>query len=160
MLNRNINKYLIFILFFIFIAIITAYFIQYSLGYQPCKLCIYERFPYIVSIILLIAILLNPKYQKITLLILSIVFLCGAFLSFYHFGIEQGFFIESFVCESKSLLKSLSKEQLLEQLKQNNVSCKDISFTILGLSLATINMVLSFILSLVFLILFINYKES
>jgi disulfide bond formation protein DsbB len=160
MLNRNINKYLIFILFFIFIALISAYFIQYSLGYQPCKLCIYERFPYIVSIILLIAILLNPKYQKITLLILSIVFLCSVFLSFYHFGIEQGFFIESFVCESKNLSKSLSKKQLLEQLKQNNVSCKDISFTILGLSLATINMVLSFILSLLFLILFINYREN
>ena len=160
MLNRNINKYLIFILFFIFIALISAYFIQYSLGYQPCKLCIYERFPYIVSIILLIAILLNPKYQKITLLILSIVFLCSVFLSFYHFGIEQGFFIESFVCESKNVLKSLSKEQLLEQLKQNNVSCKDVSFTILGLSLATINIVLSFILSLVFLILFINYRGN
>ena len=160
MLNQKINKYLIFILFFIFITLASAYFIQYSLGYQPCKLCIYERIPYFISIFLLIAILLNPKYRKITLLILSIVFLCGAFLTFYHFGIEQGFFIESFVCESKSLLKSLSKEQLLEQLKQNNVSCKDISFTILGLSLATINMVLSFILSLVFLILFINYKES
>ena len=160
MLNQNINKYLIFILFFIFIALISAYFIQYSLGYQPCKLCIYERFPYLISIILLIVILLNPKYRKITLLILSIVFLCSVFLSFYHFGIEQGFFIESFVCESKSLSKSLSKEQLLEQLKQNNVSCKDISFTILGLSLATINMVLSFILSLVFLILFINYREN
>ena len=160
MLNQKINKYLIFILFFIFITLISAYFIQYSLGYQPCKLCIYERIPYFLSIFLLIAILLNPKYRKITLLILSIVFLCGAFLSFYHFGIEQGFFIESFFCESKNLLKSLSKEQLFEQLKQNNVSCKDISFTILGLSLATINMVLSFILSLVFLILFINYKES
>jgi disulfide bond formation protein DsbB len=117
MLNRNINKYLIFILFFIFIALITAYFIQYSLGYQPCKLCIYERFPYIVSIILLIAILLNPKYQKITLLILSIVFLCSVFLSFYHFGIEQGFFIESFVCESKNLSKSLSKKTTIRTIK-------------------------------------------
>jgi|TARA_B110000438_G_scaffold190339_1_gene181991 disulfide bond formation protein DsbB len=160
MLNQNINKYLIFIFFCIFIALVSAYFIQYSLGYQPCKLCIYARIPYFIAIFLLIIILLNPKYQKTTLLILSIVFLCGVFLSFYHFGIEQGFFTESFVCESKSLSKSLSKEQLLEQLKQNNVSCKDISFTIVGLSLATINMVLSFILSLVFLILFINYREN
>ena len=61
---------------------------------------------------------------------------------------------------SRSILKSLSKEQLLEQLKQSNVSCKDVSFTILGLSLATINIVLSFILSLVFLILFINYRRN
>ena len=160
MLSKNINKYLIFILFFICIALITAYFIQYSLDYQPCKLCIYERIPYFISIILLIVILLNPKYRKITLLILSIVFLSSVFLSFYHFGIEQGFFIESFVCESESLSKSLSKEQLLEQLKQNNISCKDVSFTILGLSLAAINMVLSFILSLVFLILFIDYRKN
>ena len=158
MINKNINKYLIFILSFIFIALVSVYFIQYSLGYQPCKLCIYERIPYFISIFLLTVILLNPKYQKITLLILFIVFLCGVFLSFYHFGIEQGFFIESFFCESKSLSKSLSKEQLLEQLKQTNVSCKDVSFTILGLSLATINMVLSFILSLVFLILFRNCR--
>ena len=160
MLNKKINKYLIFILFFIFITLISAYFIQYSLGHKPCKLCIYERFPYFIAILLLIGILLSPKYQKITLLILSIVFLCGVFLSFYHFGIEQGFFVESFICESKSFSKSLSKEQLLEQLKQNYISCKDVSFTILGLSLATINMVLSFILSLIFLILFKNYREN
>jgi disulfide bond formation protein DsbB len=75
-------------------------------------------------------------------------------------GIEQGFINESFVCKSKTLSGSLSKEQILEQLKQNNISCKDVSFTILGLSLATINIVLSFILSLVFLILFINYRRN
>ena len=160
MLNQKINKYLIFILFFIFIALISAYFIQYSLGYQPCKLCIYQRIPYFVSIFLLIKILFNSRYQKITLLILSIVFLFSAFLAFYHFGIEQGYFTESLVCESKKLLGSLSKEQLLEQLKQNNISCKDVSFTMLGLSLATINMFLSFILSFVFVIFFINYRES
>jgi len=160
MLDRKINKYLIFILFFIFISLISAYFIQYSLGYQPCKLCIYQRIPYFVSIFLLIKILFNSRYQKITLLILSIVFLFSAFLAFYHFGIEQGYFTESLVCESKKLLGSLSKEQLLEQLKQNNISCKDVSFTMLGLSLATINMFLSFILSFVFVIFFINYRES
>ena len=160
MLDRKINKYLIFILFFIFISLISAYFIQYSLGYQPCKLCIYQRIPYFVSIFLLIKILFNSRYQKITLLILSIVFLFSAFLAFYHFGIEQGYFTESLVCESKKLLGSLSKEQLLEQLKQNNISCKDVSFTMLGLSLATINMFLSFILSFVFVVFFINYRED
>ena len=160
MLDRKINKYLIFILFYIFISLISAYFIQYSLGYKPCKLCIYQRIPYFVSIFLLITLLFNSRYQKITLLILSIVFLFSAFLAFYHFSIEQGYFTESLVCESKKLLGSLSKEQLLEQLKQNNISCKDVSFTMFGLSLATINMVLSFISSFVFVVFFINYRED
>ena len=70
MLDRKINKYLIFILFYIFISLISAYFIQYSLGYKPCKLCIYQRIPYFVSIFLLITLLFNSRYQKITLLIL------------------------------------------------------------------------------------------
>jgi disulfide bond formation protein DsbB len=157
-LDQKINKYLIFILLCICTALILAYFVEYYLDYQPCKLCIYERIPYFVSIFLLIIILFNPKYKKTTLIILSILFLCSTFLSFYHFGLEQGFFTESLVCESKNLLESLTKEQLLEQLKQNNVSCKDVSFTILGLSLTTINMIFSFILSLIFLILFLSYK--
>jgi len=159
MLNQKINKYLIFILFFIFIALISAYFIQYSLGYQPCKLCIYERIPYFLSIFLLIAILLNLKYRKITLLILSIVFLCGAFLSFYHFGIEQGFFSELSTCKADSSLDSLSKEQLLNELNKTIVSCKDVDFKIIGLSLASINTIFSLVLSAIFLRLFINYGK-
>ena len=160
MLDRKINKYLIFILFYIFISLISAYFIQYSLGYKPCKLCIYQRIPYFVSIFLLITLLFNSRYQKITLLILSIVFLFSAFLAFYHFGIEQGYFTESLVCESKKLLGSLSKEQLLEQLKQNNISCKDVSFRILGLSLAAINTIFSLVLSVIFIKLFLSYGKN
>ena len=160
MLNQKNNIFLIFILFIILAALVSAFIIQYGLGHQPCKLCLYQRIPYILSIFLIIKILLFTKYKKITLLFLVIIFVASMCLSFYHFGIEQGFFSELTSCTTNNLSDSLSKEQLLEQLKQNNVSCKDISFTIVGLSLATINMVLSFILSLVFLILFINYREN
>ena len=93
-------------------------------------------------------------------MILSIVFFFSFFLAFYHFGIEQGYFTESLVCESKKLLGSLSKEQLLEQLKQNNISCKDVSFTIFGLSLASINSAFSLVLSVIFIRLFKNYGKD
>jgi len=160
MFNQKQNTYLIFILFFILIALISAYVVEYKLGYEPCKLCIYERIPYFLAIFLIIEILLFKKYEKTTLFILFLIFVSSSSLAFYHFGIEQGFFSESFICENKDLEATLSKEQLLENLKKNTVSCKNVSFRILGLSLAAINTIISLILSVILIRLFINYGKN
>ena len=160
MLKRENNLILIVILFFVSLILISAFVIEYMLGHQPCKLCVFERIPYILSILLIIKILFFKKYEKITLFILFLIFIASAVLAFYHFGIEQGFFSESFVCKAEDLSKILSKEQLLEQLKQNSVSCKDVSFRILGLSLAAINTIFSLFLSVIFIKLFLNYGKN
>ena len=158
MSKQSNNVLLIFILAIISLTIISALIIQYWLGHEPCKLCIYERIPYFLSILLLIKILLFKKYEKITLFILFLIFIASAVLAFYHFGIEQGFFSES--CNAGDLSRTLSKEQLLEQLNKYNISCKEVSFRVLGLSLATINTILSIILSVIFLKLFLNYAKN
>ena len=159
-MTEKINKkFLLVILIFISLVLVFAFVIEYKLGHQPCKLCLYERIPYFLSILLIIKILFIKKYEKITLLIICLVFISSAALGFYHFGIEQGLFNESFVCKAQNLSEILSKEQLLEQLKQNNISCKDVSFKILGLSLAAINTILSLILSIIFIRLFLNYGK-
>ena len=160
MLERENNLILIVILFFVSLVLISAFVIEYGLGHQPCKLCLYERIPYILSILLIIKILFFKKYEKITLFILFLIFIASAVLAFYHFGIEQGFFSESFVCKVGDLSGTLSKEQLLEQLNKNSISCKEVSFKVLGLSLATINTILSIILSVIFLKLYLNYAKN
>ena len=160
MLKQTNNIFLIIILAIISLTIITTLIIQYWLDHEPCTLCLYERIPYFLSILLIIKILFFKKYEKITLLILSLVFLSSAALAFYHFGIEQGFFSESLVCKAEDLSKILSKEQLLEQLKKNSVSCKDVSFRILGLSLAAINTIFSLFLGVIFIKLFLNYGKN
>ena len=137
MLKRKNNLILIVILFFVSLVLISAFVIEYGLNHQPCKLCLYERIPYILSILLIIKILFVKKYEKITLLILSLIFAGSTALAFYHFGIEQGLFNESLACSAQDLSKILSKEQLVEQLKQNTVSCKEVSFRVLGLSTST-----------------------
>ena len=91
---------------------------------------------------------------------MSIVFFLGAIVAFYHFGIEQGFFKESTVCTAKNLNQILSKEDLLKQLKQNTISCKDVTFRFLGLSLASINTIFSLILSYIFFMMFKNYENN
>ena len=157
MSKQSNNVFLIVVLAIISLTIISTLIIQYWLGHEPCKLCLYERIPYFLSILLLIKILFFKKNEKITLLILSLVFVGSTALAFYHFGIEQDFFSESLICKAEDLSKILSKEQLLEQLKQSSVSCKDVSFRILGLSLAAINAIFSLFLSVIFIKLFLNY---
>ena len=160
MLKKTNNIFLIFILAIISLTIISTFIIQYWLGHEPCKLCFYERIPYFLAILLIIKIFFFKKYEKITLLILSLIFIGSSALAFYHFGIEQGFFNESLACTTPDVSKTLSKEQLMELLKQNSVSCKDVSFKILGLSLAAINTIFSLFLSVIFIKLFLNYGKN
>ena len=156
-LKKNIP--LIFILISIIAVLIAAFIIEYNLGHQPCKLCLYERIPYFISALLIIKILFFNKYERITLLALSIIFFFSFLLSFYHFGIEQGFFNESLGCITNSS-KDLTKDQLLEQLNQNTIGCKNVTFRLLGLSLATINYIFSIILSARFAVLFLKYGKN
>ena len=160
MLDQKNNIILIIIFFIILLSIISALIIEHTLGHKPCSLCLYERVPYVLSALLIIKIFFYKKYEKITLLILFLVFISSALLAFYHFGIEQGFFSESFVCNVENQSQNLSKEQLLKELNQNVVSCKEVVFRILGLSLAAINTILSIVLSIIFLKLFLNYGSS
>ena len=131
---ENSKNLLIKLIFLIsVIALVSAFFIEYVLGHQPCNLCILERIPYLLAIII---ILLNFKfshYKKFFILLLSIIFLAGTIISLYHLGIEQGFVQESLVCDLKSGSNLLSKEEILKQLQEKNVSCKDVTFKIFGL---------------------------
>ena len=158
----NLNNKLILngILAFSILTLSIAYFIQYVLGHKPCNLCIIERIPYIAAIILISLIFILNRYQKIISSLILIFFIFGAVVSFYHFGIEQGFFSESLVCDLGNS-QPLNKEDLLNQLKKTEIiSCKDVTFRFLGLSLATINTVISLILSGIIIKVIKNYGKN
>ena len=148
------------ILLFSIFSIIAAYFIQYILGHQPCNLCLIQRIPYIFSIIIILICLLSHKFEKIILITLSLTFFAVTLLSLYHFGIEQGFIKESLVCDLNNQIKELNKESLLNQLKEMPVSCKDVTFKIFGLSLATFNIFISLMLSAITMKLFLTYEKN
>ena len=148
------------ILIFSIFALITAYFIQYILGHKPCNLCLIERLPYISSIILALLCLILKKFEKIIFILLALIFISATIISFYHFGIEQGFFQESLVCNSNNEINNLNKEDLLKELQKRTISCKDVDFRLFGLSLATINTIISFILSVITFKIFFNYEKN
>jgi len=148
------------ILWFSIFALFAAYFIQYILGHLPCNLCLIERIPYFLTIIIIIISFKFKEYEKIYLALLSIIFIFATLLSFYHFGIEQGFIKESLVCDLSSQNNNLTAEDILRELKEKVISCKDITFKILGLSLATINTIISLILSIIITNIFYNYEKN
>ena len=160
MIDKKYNPVLIILFLVITLSLISAFVIEYGLGHKPCKLCIYQRYPYLISILLLASIFVLKKNIKIHFLVLSIVSLLGAIIAFYHFGIEQGFFDESGICEANSSSQVLSKEDILKQLQQSIISCKEVTFRFLGLSLASINTIFSLALSYIFYLMFKKYENN
>ena len=156
------NKILLnIILIFSVFALLAAFFIEYILGHQPCNLCLIERIPYISALILISLIFILNKFQKFIAGILLLLFIFGTVVSFYHVGIEQGFFSESLVCNLSSSSENLSSKELLKQLESKTVvSCKDVTFRFFGLSLATINTVISILLSGIMIKVIKNYGKN
>ena len=154
------KKTLSYILLFNIIALGIAYFIQYFLGHQPCNLCLVERIPYFTSIILIFLIFYLNKYERIISIIISVFFIFGATVSFYHFGIEQGFFSESFVCNLDDIKSYISTENLLKEMQVKKISCKDVTFKLFGVSLATFNTIISLVLSAIMIRNIINYDKN
>ena len=160
MLNLIQKNYIRIIFLVSFVALISAYFIEYVLGYQPCNLCLLERIPYAIALVIII---LNYKFnnlEKYFILLLSIVFLTSTLLSLYHLGIEQGFIEESLVCDLQNSSKILSKEEILKQLQEKRVSCKDVTFKIFGLSLTTLNIIISILITIVLTKIYLSYEKN
>ena len=143
-----------------FIALISAYFIEYILGHQPCNLCVYERIPYFLAILI---VLINYKYNKLEkylILSLSIIFLIATILSLYHLGIEQGFIQESLLCDLEKGANIVDKDEILKQLQKKNISCKDVTFKIFGLSLTNYNIIISLLLTIGLTKIYFGYEKN
>ena len=160
MVKNSKNLLIKFIFLVSIIALVSAFFIEYILGHQPCNLCILERIPYLLAIIV---VLLNYKFiqfEKFFILLLIIIFFAGTILSLYHLGIEQGFIEESLVCDLKSGSNLLSKEEILKQLQEKSVSCKDVTFKIFGLSLTSYNILISLLITIGAGKIYFNYDKN
>ena len=157
-MNKNTYIILVSIFSILILSLFSAYYIEFVLGHKPCKLCIYQRYPYFISILLLINIFFLKKLVRLCFLFLSLVSLFGSILAFYHFGIEQGFFSESIVCEAPILDENLTRKEILKQLSEKTISCKIVTFKVFGLSLASINTIFSFVLFCIFIRWFKNYE--
>ncbi len=142
LLNKK-NFYLL-ILFYSLLAISFALYVEHILGYKACKLCLYQRVPYIIAIFISFIGYNYFKNNKILILIV-VIFLISALVSGYHYGIENNIFEEFSGCSTNSL-EIVNKTELLKSLNENVISCKDVNFKLFGISLAGINLLFSLLI--------------
>ena len=154
----EIRNFYIIIFIFSLLSLSIALYIEFYLGYSPCKLCIYQRIPYLLAIFITF---LGISYYKnlIWLYLLLITFFSSLLLSGYHFGIEQEIFNEFSGCTGNSI-NIIDKNELLKLLNSEVNTCKNVDFKIFGLSLATINFLLSFIIFILVLKVIKNEKNK
>ena len=158
MFNLKKQTYLKILFLSSFTILLFAYAVQYLLGYQPCNLCIVERVPYALSLIVLIFNHIFKKDQVFYSILLLLIFSFSFLISFYHFGIEQGFISESNVCGSNNLDKT-TKEEILKSLQIIIISCKDVAFKIFGLSLTVFNILISLLMILLSIRFYFTYEK-
>jgi len=140
----NKKKFYLFILFYSLLAIFFALYVEHVLEYKPCKLCLYQRVPYIIAIFISFVGYNYFKNDKILILIV-VIFSISVLISGYHYGIENNIFEEFSGCTA-STLEIIDKSELLKSLNDNVPSCKDVNFKLFGISLAGINFLLSLLI--------------
>ena len=154
----NHNQIVFGLFFFNILILISAYYIEYILKVPACSMCIYQRIPYFLSTVIIVVFFLKKIDFKKLIIILFLFTLINTGLSFYHIGIEQGFFNELNTCKDE--INASNTKDLLSQLKSKGVvSCKEVGFTIFGLSLATINFIVNIILIMFYWIILKNEKN-
>ena len=157
-INNNLTYKLL--LIFSILVLLSASFIQYVLGHKPCNLCLIERVPYFLAIVLILFFLFFKKYEKLINTLILILFLFGFFVSLYHIGIEQGYFKESFVCNLEFSSNKITAQDLLRELEEKTISCKVVTFRLFGFSLATFNAVISLSISVIMIMILKNYEKN
>tara|TARA_Y100001970_G_scaffold289884_1_gene421622 strand:+ start:387 stop:851 length:465 start_codon:yes stop_codon:yes gene_type:complete len=153
----TVKKFYIFILFFSIVSLLGAVYIEYILQEKPCKLCLYQRIPYLAAIFISF-FGYNFNKNLLWLYLLLIIFIVSIFLSGYHAGIENNIFNEYSGC-SVDNLNLTNKTELLNSLKNSLPNCKDVNFRIFGLSLATLNFIISIIITVFIVNKIINEKK-
>ena len=147
MSDQNIKKFYIIIFTLSLFSLIAALYVEYILGFKPCILCIYQRIPYAIAILIsLIAFFIGNR--NILLIILGLTFFAGILLSGYHVSIEKGIIEPLFSCTGENI-KSLEKEEILKSLNNIQPDCRDVDFSLFGISLATLNFIISFVFTIV-----------
>ena len=157
---NKVTNYFIAILFVNILVILSALFIEFFLKVKPCILCIYQRYPYYIITFLSLIYFLKKDLKIILILLIILTSLASIILSTYHVGIETGLIEETTSCKT-SLNNNLTKDAILKQLESNLASsCKEVNFKLFGFSLASINIILSLILTTIYYKIYLWMKKN
>ena len=142
------SSYLISIIFFFSVfSLLFVFILQYEYGILPCKLCIWQRLPHFLNILIVLKILSSVSIPSYLLLLGLLNMIVAFLLSGYHYGLEQNLLNNVFSCGGKLDIKDLSTEELLKNLNKTPITnCELEAWNFLNLSLSGWNMILTLLM--------------
>ena len=157
MSDQNIKNFFIIVFAISFFSLASALYVEYILNFKPCILCIYQRIPYTIALLISLIAFFNGN-KKTLLVILGLTFLASILLSGYHVGIEKGIVEPIFSCTGDNI-NALEKEEILKSLNNFQPDCRDVDFSLFGISLATLNFINSIVLTIVIVYIYKHAKK-
>ena len=143
------------------VAIASALIAEYYFDLQPCAMCLKQREPYYVIISGFIIVMILKWQDKIWFYVgVQIVSIYGLFYSLWHVGIENKILAGPSSC-SGGLNISTNTSSLKEQIISKAViNCEEVAWSIFGLSAATMNSLLLFLIFIINAIYIANIYGS
>ncbi len=129
----------------------AAFGFQYLAAIEPCPLCIYQRYPYAITIGLsAVALALAGRpplagayFVPALTALCAAAFAAGAGIAAYHVGVEQGWFQASEACTATAF-EATDIDDLRAQLEATPVArCDQVAWSLFGVSLAGLNLIAS-----------------
>ncbi|HEY0833490.1 MAG TPA: disulfide bond formation protein B [Azospirillum sp.] len=123
----------------------AALVFQYGFGYQPCVLCIWQRWPYVAVVVFAAVTLMFPRMRGVgdALLVASgFALLANAGIAAYHVGVEQQWWAGTSGCGAPAAAASI-EELRARILAAPVVRCDEVQWSLFGVSMAGYNVVLS-----------------
>lgn len=130
------------------LTLAAAFVSEYGYGLHPCEMCWWQRYPYMIAAVFLLAMqAMGMRERRITLFILSVIFAANAFIAGYHVGVEQKWWAGITSCASTGTVGTI--DDMLEALKNTTlVRCDEIQFSLFGISMAGYNGLIALSLAL------------
>jgi len=145
-------------------VLISVYFMEYALGWKPCELCILQRYPYFIIIIISITLILARVKNRtissklaITLILAPII--TGLLIAVYHFGVENSYWRNISACSDQLSNIDINTENLLSGLNEIKPNCSD-PVKLFGLSLSGYNILSNILMTLILLVGWRKFKKK
>ena len=126
--------------------IIFALLSEHLFGFAPCSLCLIQRYPHIIVVIISVWLIFFKTHDFFLYPINALIMASSIVFAFYHVGVEQSIFQGPQSCSSSNLAQigEKSAEALLKNILNTSVvRCNEISWSFIGLSMATWNLIFS-----------------
>ena len=129
-----------------FSMILFALISEYVFGFAPCSLCLIQRYPHILVAVTSVWLIFFRTHNVFLYPVNTLVMALSIILASYHVGVEQSIFQGPQSCSSSnlSLVSEKSAEALLKEILNTSViRCNEVTWSFMGLSMATWNFILS-----------------